>query len=152
MIPARSRKATDSRSKGLAKIHIAKKQLCLTDEAYQDILFNIAGVRSSKYLDEKGIKDVLQYLRECGFRPAHKSAKASGMHLPSTPDREPYLSKIGSLLTDLGKPWNYADAITRHAFGIDRVRWLKPEQLRKVMIMLLKNQRNLEKKEGNGNE
>ena len=28
----------------------------------------------------------------------------------------------------------------------------KPEQLRKVMIMLLKNQRNLEKKEGNGNE
>lgn len=152
MSPARSRKVTDTRSKSLAMIHIAKKQLCLTDEAYQDILFNIAGVRSSKYLDEKGIKDVLQYLRKCGFRPVHKSAKASGMHLPSTPDKETYLSKIGSLLTVLERPWSYADAIARHAFGIDRVRWLKPEQLRKIMIMLLKNQRKIENKENKHGE
>ncbi len=146
MSPARQKDVSDSRRRDLAMIHIAKKQIYLTDEAYQDILFNVAGVRSSKFLDEKGIKDVLQYLKECGFRPVHKSAKASGMHIPPAKDKGIYLAKIGSLLTALEKPWSYADAIARHAFRVDKVRWLTSDQLRKVMIMLINYQKKQENK------
>jgi phage gp16-like protein len=147
MSPSKQKATSDIRRRDIAMIHIAKKHLCLSDEAYQDILFNVAGVKSSKFLDEKGIKDVLQYLRECGFRPVHKSAKASGMHLPPAHDKETYLAKIASLLTMMEKPWSYADAIARHAFRVDKIRWLTAEQLKKVMIMMINFQKKSEKKE-----
>ena len=47
--------------KKLAVIHIVKKELGLSDDEYRDILEKYAGVRSAKYLDEKGFRKLMHY-------------------------------------------------------------------------------------------
>ena len=143
--------ATGRRMRDLAKIHIAAKQLGLDDLTYRDILENIAGVRSAALLDDNGRILVLKRFKELGFKPKHKdeegyrsfrkSARKSGMDMPSSADRAPLLSKIGAILADLKLSWAYADGIAKKMFGIDRVRWLYPDQLSKVVVALIYNQK-----------
>ena len=47
--------------KKLAVIHIVKKELNLSDEQYRDALEKITGVRSSKDLDERGFRKLMNY-------------------------------------------------------------------------------------------
>ena len=47
--------------KKLAVIHIVKKELGLSDDEYRDILETYAGVRSAKYLDEKGFRKLMHH-------------------------------------------------------------------------------------------
>lgn len=54
--------------KQIALIHIAKKQLGLTEDAYRSILWHIGGVESSKELDQIGFECVMQYLAALGFK------------------------------------------------------------------------------------
>ena len=46
----------------LAAIHIAKKELALTDAEYRAILREVAGVDSAKYLDAAGDRAVMARL------------------------------------------------------------------------------------------
>lgn len=150
--------AAISRKRDLAKIHIAIKQLGVDDSTYREMLFNIAGVKSAADLNGRGRAAVVRHLRRCGFKTspkksrgyksAHKSAKASGMHKQSSPDRAPLLSKIGAILADLGLPWDYADGMAKHMFRVDKTRWLYPDQLHKLTAALIYHQkRTYERKE-----
>lgn len=47
--------------KKLAVIHIVKRELCLSDDEYRDILERETGVRSAKDLDEKGFTRLMRY-------------------------------------------------------------------------------------------
>jgi phage gp16-like protein len=147
------------RKRDLAKIHIAKKELGLDDETYRDILEQIAGVRSSALLDEDSRILVIKRFKELGFKPAvkkecgyrsvHKSAQKSGMHMPTSADRAPLLSKIGAILADQKISWAYADGMAKKMFGVDRVRWLHPDQLSKVAVALIYHQKR-KREEKNG--
>ncbi|MBW1801460.1 MAG: regulatory protein GemA [Deltaproteobacteria bacterium] len=132
------------RNSELAMIHIAKKDLGLNDEVYRNILESVAGVRSAADLDEISRRIIIEHFKELGFNPHrkgyrshHRSAKRSGMHVPASADRSGLLSKIGALLTVMGLPWSYADGIANRMFGIAFVRWLYPDQLRKVIASLM---------------
>lgn len=150
------------RKRDLAKIHIAKKELGFDDETYRDILEQIAGVRSSALLDEEGRILVIKRFKELGFKPTvkkergyrsfHKSALKSGMHMPTSADRAPLLSKIGAILADLKLSWAYADGTAKKMFGIERVRWLNPYQLSKVAVALIYNQKRRKKNKKGGGE
>ena len=50
--------------------------------------------------------------------------------------RKNYLDKIEAFLSENKKPWSYAHAICKKAFGIDRLQWCTEEQLRKIVQML----------------
>ena len=56
----------------LAKIHIAKKELGLTDEAYRDILRLHFGVESAKNLNPRQVVVLLNKFRAKGWKPKHK--------------------------------------------------------------------------------
>ena len=58
--------AFDTRRGLLAKIHIAKKDLGLDDEAYRDVLA-AHGVESSKNLDTKGLEKLLAHFEKLGW-------------------------------------------------------------------------------------
>ena len=158
MKPKRSTKKqmSDRRRRDLAKIHIALKQLGIDDETYRDILYKITGQRSAASLDETERGKVLKHFKALGFKPApkdkgpyksfHRSAKKSGMHVSPAEDRAPLLSKIGAILADLKLPWAYADGMARKMFGVDRVRWLKPEQLYKLVAALSYHQKRAQNK------
>ncbi len=54
----------------LAKIHVAKGQLHLSDEVYRDILRAQCGVASSTDLDVAGAEKLLAYFRGLGWKAA----------------------------------------------------------------------------------
>lgn len=64
----------DTRKGLLAKIHIAKAQLGLTDDAYRAVLA-VHGVASSKDLDMRGMEAVLAHFEKLGWLPTPKQAK-----------------------------------------------------------------------------
>jgi phage gp16-like protein len=47
--------------KKLAVIHIVKKELSLSDQEYRDALEKVTGVRSAKYLDDRGFRKLMNY-------------------------------------------------------------------------------------------
>lgn len=127
-VPNRARNAE------LAKIHIAKAQLCLDKETYRDMLWAIARVRSAKDLDEAGRRRVLEHLRSRGFRDL-------GRGRPHNADHTPAMRKIGALLRAAGRPWSYADAVAQRMFHVDRVAFCNRDQQLRLVAALSIDQR-----------
>jgi phage gp16-like protein len=53
----------------LAKIHIAKKDLALDEEAYRGLLRRVAGVASSRDLSDRQADAVITELKRLGWKP-----------------------------------------------------------------------------------
>lgn len=122
-------------SKGkLAKIHIAKAQLGLSDDEYRAILARTAGVRSAKALTDRNVGAVLHEFKRLGWQP--KAPKRTGRK-PNTFTREEMLHKIEAQLSELGASWSYAEAIARRQTGIAKLDWLKTEKQFKGVIAAL---------------
>lgn len=62
-----SKLARDHRNSDLAKIHLAKKSLCMTEEDYRTMLWTQGRVHSAADLDHTGRQHVLEHLRACGW-------------------------------------------------------------------------------------
>lgn len=128
-------KKTDIRTRELAMIHIAKKDLGLDDDTYRAMLWTVAHVRSSSDLDQAGRANVLKHLKTCGWKP-----KSSGFKIE--PPKNVKLSsvalvgKIGALLTVLQKPWAYADGMAKNMFNVEKLTWCTPQQLHKMVAAL----------------
>lgn len=136
----------------LAKIHIAKKDLGLSDSDYRTMLRSVAGVESSAHLDAAGRKKVLQHLVKCGFKPfqnpprppvkkgggggSPRRGRPNNMEDEST--RAAQLAKIEALLTVGARPWSYADALAKKICGIDKVAWVPAALLYKIITALRK--------------
>lgn len=128
--------ANEKRNKELALIHIAKTQLGLDDDTYRDLLFNIAGVRSSRELDNKGREQILQHMKTKGWQKKTPARAARGAPKKSNSSIEPLIAKIGALLTEMQLPWTYAHAIARQMWKRDRLEWCKPDELRGIITAL----------------
>ena len=102
-----------ARNGDLASIHIRKAELGLDDDAYRDLLWAIARVRSAADLDMTGRKTVLEHLN-----------KLTGQVNPwqfvdsAATDRRPTLKKLIMLVK--GKPqrgYPYAQGIAQQMYG-----------------------------------
>lgn len=140
--------STDSRNRQLARIHIAKKQLNLSDDIYRGILLQVGGVESAKDLEEAGRAKVLDHFRQLGFEYDGGKHKPRGKAIPAYPgrptnmddeDRGPMLRKIEALLTIGHKPWGYADGIAKRVCKIQKVSWCRPAELYAVVGVLASN-------------
>ncbi len=77
----------DRRRADLAKIHVAKKELGLSDENYRALLQGLCGVKSAKDLDFMGRQKLLIKLQSLGWKPAPAAGK---------PGRKPWKPAAGS--------------------------------------------------------
>ena len=68
---------TLSRSQ-ISLIHVAKAKLAWDDDTYRQVLVRIAGVTSSKDLDQEGFEAIMGFADYCGFRPLGKGAPRYG--------------------------------------------------------------------------
>lgn len=145
---------TDNRRRAqLAKIHIAKKDLGLSDDIYREVLFHRFGVDSARDLTDAQLVDLVRYFRDHGWRPKRPGKaegggqKAEGKKQGRDPargrpqnmaaeGRGPLLEKIEAQLSAARRPWAYADGIARRVCKVDRVAWCTPQQLRKVVAAL----------------
>lgn len=59
-------------------LHVAKSKLCLDDETYRQVLVRVAGVTTSKDLDNAGFQAVMGFFDYAGFRPTGKGAPRYG--------------------------------------------------------------------------
>jgi phage gp16-like protein len=140
-----SKLARDHRNAELAKIHLAKKDLCMTDEEYRAMLWSVGRVNSAKDLDYAGRQAVLQHLQACGFKPA--AAKKAGRQKRPTPSTEnlPLVRRIRAQLISLGKlPDEYADGIARQMLGADAPQfyeWAHTDALHRLSAALGVEQR-----------
>lgn len=122
------------RNLDLSKIHIAKKDLGLDDDTYRALLTRVAGVRSAKDLNPRQTGRVLAEFVRLGWAP---SATKTGRKAPvPAPDRQKLIGKIEAFLAEAQRPWTYVDSMAARMFKIERVEWLDPEQLQKMVAAL----------------
>ncbi|MDH4317916.1 MAG: regulatory protein GemA [Desulfobulbaceae bacterium] len=69
----------------LAKIHIAKKDLGLSEEEYRDILQNRFGKQSSADLSQPQADQLIRHFQSLGWKPKQKSLPGFGGSLASDP-------------------------------------------------------------------
>ena len=74
--------------KALAKIHIAKKELNLSDEEYRQILYDCFGVDSSKYLTEEQANMLIAVFVDMGWKPKKKEQKPQPKKYDQLGDRK----------------------------------------------------------------
>lgn len=128
--------ADPTRSRELAQIHIAKKQLGLDEDTYRAMLWAVGRVKSSKDLDWTARKRVLDHLKRCGFKP-HPGRP----HNADSGPRSPQLLKIEALLADAGRPWSYVDSMAKRMFHVDRVALCHEDQLQRLIAALVYDQK-----------
>jgi len=138
----------DHRSKELAKIHVAKKQLALDDATYRAVLERLTGHASAKDLNARDRLKVLNEFHRLGFRaPDHRTptppSPSRDSALPLTGPgwgKDRLLSKIGALLAEAGRGWAYADGCARKMFKLESLRFCSPDQLQRIVAALTYDQ------------
>ena len=144
-------RAAKRRRSELAKIHIGAKQLFGDDrEAYEDMLEEVTGARSSAGLDQAGRGAVIEHLKACGakFRPARKSGLKRNPPEPP-PETKRQIRKIRAMLADDGLPDSYAEAILQrmcsHPHRVP-LQWANGKQLGNVIAALNYRKKRIEKR------
>lgn len=125
----------NTRNVQLSRIHIAKKDLGLDDETYRALLGRVAGVRSAKDLNPRQIGHVLAEFARLGWTAT--TAKQTGRKAPVPAlDRAKLIGKIEAFLAEAKRSWAYADGMALRMFKVERVEWLDPAQLHKMVAAL----------------
>lgn len=155
----RGTEAAEQRKALLAKIHVAKKQLGLTEEEYRALLDGHFGAASAADLGLTDLKRLVLVLADYGFKPSKGHARRGVSRKRETPatltndndklGREPLMKKIEAQLAEKGRaegtdvPWGYAVAILkRQSGGVTRCfEHATPEQLRGVIAALTRDAR-----------
>lgn len=129
----------DPRKTAIQLIHIAKSQLGLDDDTYRQMLNSTTGKNSCSKMDLTELQQVLDHLKTKGFKS--KASRQHGQRPNPGQNRKALMSKVEALLTDSGLHWNYAHAMAQRMFKVEKVDWLEPDQLHKLVGALAINAR-----------
>lgn len=118
------------RSALLAKIHIARKDLGLTEENYRAILTRVAGADSAAKIGPGGQLAVLKEFERLGWSPERKRPKSA----------KPGVRLIFGLWAELGRTGALDNpsrpallAFVKRQTGVDSPDWLSPAEVNKVV-------------------
>lgn len=128
----------DRRRADLAKIHVAKKELGLSEDNYRALLQSLCGVKSAKDLDFMGRQKLLIKLQSLGWKPAPAPGKPG--RKPWKPEAGSQGSKILALWLELkrkGKLHTPTDEalfdFVKDMTGVERPDWLTAAQANDVI-------------------
>jgi hypothetical protein len=123
----------------LARIHIAKKELALTEEAYRDILqFNFQ-VKSARELSEQQAMELIKLFKAKGWTPKtgdqSRQRKKDGQFIEVKPGPAARQQrKVLALWHELGYDMTKLHARVKKQFGVDRFEWLEDNKALHVLI------------------
>ena len=111
----------------LAKIHVAKKQLALTDDSYRDVVKRMTGADSSKDCTDGQLERLLGEFTRLGFAAVSRPKSA-----------KPWVRKIHAIWKELAPLLDDATEAALSGFvqrqtGIARAEWLNSNQATKVI-------------------
>lgn len=117
----------------LAKVHIARKDLNLSEDVYRGILQDMFGVSSAGKLKVSDLVQLCTHFEKVGWKPAIKKGKG----VTAESSRAPLLKKIWALSYHLNRPVpEYAHGLAQRMYATDRVEWLYPDQLQGIVTAL----------------
>lgn len=119
----------------LAKVHIAKKQLVLSDDDYQQILLDETGKMSAGDCNEQQLDKVLARLQRQGFKPLPKKGTAQAQHPMAKKARAMWIS-----LYQLGVVRNSSEdaleAFATRQLGCEKLVWARQSQANRLIEAL----------------
>ncbi len=125
-----------TRNASLAKIHIAKEQLCLDDDTYRDVLERVTGKRSSSGMTETARGLVIAEFKRMGWSGGFGTIKKS---------QKGYVRKVYALWGDLKRSgiWREDGVKSLRAFvkkmtDCDDPEWMTYAQASRVIEALKK--------------
>lgn len=124
----------------LAKIHIAKKELQLTDEVYRDILYLNFAAGSSQELTEVAAARMLDIMKAKGWKPKKSTSapgtkKRDGNYIVIKPGPAARQQrKVLAMWNELGYGMDKLHARCLRQFGLDRFEWLSDHDALHVLI------------------
>ncbi|MFV5906035.1 gp16 family protein [Klebsiella oxytoca] len=125
----------------ISAVKMGQNYLAWDDETYRAVMARITGKQSATKCSLKELGLVLDYMHEQGFPKNKKHGRR-----PQVPkSREHILAKIEAMLADAGRPWNYAEGMAKKMFKRDAVQFLTYDELDKLMIALIIDQRRRER-------
>lgn len=123
----RSGHCDGGRKKAIAKIHIAKQDFAMPNEAYRALLKRVTGKASCRDMTLTQLHQVLMRFKQLGWR--------SGKRADITTGRPAQRKKITALLHVMNKPQAYGDAIAQKQCG-KPVMFCNATELRGVIAAL----------------
>jgi len=121
----------------LAKIHIAKKELALSDQAYRDILFLNFQTGSAKDLTALQARQLIELFRARGWqsKPGRGQQKGKSRFITVKPGpAAKQQKKVLALWNTLGYDMGALHGRVKKQFGVDRFEWLEDGQALHVLI------------------
>lgn len=146
-------KTSTQRNRELAAIHVlASKRLRLDRDTYVALLQRVGKVASSADLDQAGRRRILDELRRLAGEGQQQMRNA--VKLPDAPQNvrdeiAGMVAKVGAILAEIDKSWNYAHGIAKRMFKVHRVEWLRADQLHKLVAALSYQQKRIRAKGAN---
>jgi phage gp16-like protein len=117
-------------------IHVARQKVSMDEDTYRALLHDRFGVSSSKDMDLKQRRELLDYFKALGFKSTVRPAYSAGRTAPAK-DKVAQVCKIRALLIALdNKPDAYADGMAKQMFNIYHFEWCTPQQLGKIIAAL----------------
>lgn len=136
----------------LAKVHVAKKQLGLSNDDYRAVLLEQFGQDSAGRLTDAQLRKLVAHFRGLGWQDAPKARSRNDTHgRPRNLDRKGYnsrtamMEKIEAMLAEKGRdekghiPWSYAASILKRQCGVERLEFASCEQLKGVIAALYRD-------------
>ena len=128
---------TQHRKNLIKTVQTGRHILAMQDDDYRALLMRTVGKSSAADCTTGELKRVLDALRHLGFTPAR--GRAARPRVAS--ENRVILDKIGAILADKQLPWAYAHGMAKRMFARERVEWLRPPELYKLMQALAVYQR-----------
>ena len=128
----------------IALVHVAKKQVGMTEDEYRDLLASV-NVESSKDLNTRTFADVMDRFTKLGFKTKNKRRYRRVDNLPR--GKQALMKKLEAILLDMKLSWAYADGITKKRFKsadgspIEKAQWLNDGDLYKLVQMMAVHQK-----------
>jgi len=132
---ALARAADGNRRALLAKVHMAKKDLALTEDNYRDRLFQVTGHRSAAECDERQLVAMIESMKAVGWKDK-PARRAGGRPLADGPQARKARAQWLSLwnLGVIEEPGERAlAAFVRRQTGREDLRFCDAQQLNKVV-------------------
>lgn len=120
-------------------VHVARRELAITEDAWRILLRDRFKVESSKDLSIGGLDLLLKHLKQCGFKvqPKAPQKRLATPHKGLALSKQDIEAKIACQLRALGKEWPYAHGVARRIHsGVSAFEFLTVEQLGDVSSAL----------------
>lgn len=120
----------------IQKIHVAKKQLALTDESYRDLLRRKTGKDSCTTMNEVELETVFAEFKRLGFKVTKPAKKAGRRKLADSPQAK-MIRGMWLELHQMGvvkKPSEDAlAAYAKRITGVDDLHWIEGKDADKLI-------------------